>query len=141
MHEFTGLALPKPPGWTMRLIGVSMWQIGEGTGGLVGRPAVRIGIAKEKMMNEDTFRTDIRIKNISCQTGGIIMLLGRLIQNEAGHSQGLGQEAGPTSTIKESRASRAKETKAEGQQEDILSGRRTACQVPSTELIPNTTYW
>lgn len=35
----------------------------------------------------------------------------------------------------------AKETKAEGQQEDIFSGRDITCQVLSTKLIPNTRYW
>lgn len=41
-------------------------------------------------------------KTSTCQTGGIIMHLGRFIQNEWGHSQGLGhRRQGPTSIAKQ----------------------------------------
>lgn len=64
MRKVVGLALPDPPGWNMRLIGIFMWQTGEGTMGPVREASSRIQNTQRKVMNEDTFRTDIRVKNI-----------------------------------------------------------------------------
>lgn len=59
-----GFALPNPPIGTMRLTEIFMWQKGEETAVLVRETSRWNWNTQRKVMNEDMFRTDIRIKSV-----------------------------------------------------------------------------